>query len=699
MREDLLRLTPEALAQLTNMGLLKRAQRDLDEGIVPTITVDERTLSAMFPDGTRCLFAPSAGLKESSCSCNAPMCRHRIAAVLHYRNSSSQSASPSKALPAPKLPTFVDLTDDLLAKVLAPSVWKQVQTELQKPVLINIDVQNQSGSTVYTARLSQASVRFYAGADLAIARCDCVQQQRCVHMGLGAMAIRAVLASGQISEQMNSATVEIGAAHAISNAQQAELRVLDTSLHTLQRALFEHGLAFDAANHCAQALSSCHQSAKKVGATWISMALDDLEACLANYQSRSAAFSFHDALALTRELAMRARALRPRNEGEPAALALSMQAVLGMSEAMESPLDRLSLVSLGLRVQNDGSERTAMLAVVDTDTQTLMVLQKSWQRSGESEMSELALTENQRIGTLRMSSLAKGSLITTTAKRRANGELKLGQSFSGKAAVTPHSGDFSTLRTPLLINNQQDYLRQRQLALPPELGARILLRNFHVLAVSQVNSVFFDAANQCLCARVQDQSEATWLIKREYNAAAPGALDALAKALLDATADSAIQIRYICGPVRIEHGECVVEPWALCLIDPAAADLGKATGTFLVPDLAAKSKALGQALLGQIQSALDPIAIALVALNECLIALLRDGALSSNTTRAGCVACSLQLRQVGLLLGSSLLDRLIAVLANQAAIEKVELMAALFDLQVYAGLAEHGLSNLEFDDS
>ena len=51
-RDDLLALQTPALAALTNMGLVKRAQKELDQGKVPAIDVGaDGTVTATFDDG------------------------------------------------------------------------------------------------------------------------------------------------------------------------------------------------------------------------------------------------------------------------------------------------------------------------------------------------------------------------------------------------------------------------------------------------------------------------------------------------------------------------------------------------------------------------------------------------------------------------------------------------------------------------
>lgn len=684
MRTDLMRLSPEALAQLANVGLLKRAQRELEAGYVPRLQLtSDGTLTATFPDAVVTEFAATAGLKDSKCSCGAPVCRHRIAAILHYRVEQSEAAlseQPTSAIAeSPKFPSFTDLSDANLQSALASGVWKQVQSALLRPISVDVEI-SAAAAPIYSARLPHASARFYAGADLAVARCDCMAQQYCEHIALGAMAIRSALLAGL---KQGSARIEIGAQHGLTATAVRELDLITQLLH----ALLQDGLAYGAAESCAVLLNRAQAAAKSLGATWLMLALAALEAWLASYISRSAAFSYGDGLAMLRELRLRVRVAQLSAESvdstkSPAAP--SAAAVLGLNEPMESALDRLSLISLGMRVQSDAAERHATLVVVDVDTQTLMVLQKSWQRPADSAQSERAVLESQRISTLRLSSLAQGSLITSTAKRRANGALKLGQSFAGKAAINLHNGDWSMLKAPLLIQAQSDYLAQRARSLPPELAPRLVLQHFHVLEVTAIHSVFYDAANQALCASAVDASGASWRLAREHNAGAPGALDSLAALYASAA------IRFVAGRVRLEHGECILEPWAISQQDGATYQLS-------VPDLMPKTGALAQVLLGSSGGTEDALSHALLEIDECVMDLLRDGIKRfSGATRLRFADTAHRCRAVGLLQAADLMTQLAEALtqANTEAppdtADQADAAAlAIRNLLIWTALAQH----------
>ena len=86
-REDLLELTPQALTALANAGFVKRAQREVAAGQLPTLTIDDQgVVTAQFDDGVETRFPPGVGLHDAPCNCPASgMCRHRVTLVLAWQ--------------------------------------------------------------------------------------------------------------------------------------------------------------------------------------------------------------------------------------------------------------------------------------------------------------------------------------------------------------------------------------------------------------------------------------------------------------------------------------------------------------------------------------------------------------------------------------------------------------------------------------
>ncbi|MEV6931062.1 hypothetical protein AB0M46_42135 [Dactylosporangium sp. NPDC051485] len=99
MRRDVLALTADALAVLTNRGLVKRAAREA-EAAPPAITEDDDgTLRGTYPDGPApVLPAGGGGLDRATCTCGAVgTCRHVIGLILAYQALRGAQAATDRA--------------------------------------------------------------------------------------------------------------------------------------------------------------------------------------------------------------------------------------------------------------------------------------------------------------------------------------------------------------------------------------------------------------------------------------------------------------------------------------------------------------------------------------------------------------------------------------------------------------------------
>lgn len=87
IRDDLIALTPDVLAALSNRGLVKRATKEVDAGERPALTEDaDGAVRAAYPDGVTVTLPVGGGLAAGICSCPAPgVCRHLLAVVLTYQ--------------------------------------------------------------------------------------------------------------------------------------------------------------------------------------------------------------------------------------------------------------------------------------------------------------------------------------------------------------------------------------------------------------------------------------------------------------------------------------------------------------------------------------------------------------------------------------------------------------------------------------
>lgn len=603
MRDDLAHLTPEALAQLTNAGLVKRALRELGAGHRPQITLDDaQTIEARFDDGVACHWPRSTTIQNARCSCGAAgVCRHRVIVALACREPAEAAAgspgsgeTPAPAAPARAAPMreVASVSDDELARVVPAALLQQA--ERQRAEGIAIDIRRRSGGEPCdTARLPSATVRFWAGGAIEAARCDCVAATGCAHVALGVWAFRAAEAGEGPGANQPVTTVRLGPPgqrHAIDSAPfEQAVQVL------LQQGVLQGSGAL------AQGFTAARAAA--AGAAWLTLVVADLETWAEAFAQRSALYEAGDGVDLVAELALRLAAGRQPGQAG---------AVLGIGQAGETALDRLRLMALGARTARDGEQRITTLLLADIDTGTRLVLRHPWRVAEADEADEATQRAAERVAPgVRLEALAQGQLLAQQAARRADGSVRLARARSAQNSVLPQAGDWSQLAPPLRFASVAA-LRAEASAHPhAALQPRHAARRHVVFSPQRVSGVRYDANAQSLVAALADADGQTLLLQRTHERHTPHALDAIAAAL-DGRFGA---LRHVAGTLAWHDGLPRIEPWAL------------ACDQLIVPDLAPRCGALPDVLLGHAdEPAADACTRALDTLGRHLAEAMHHGA-------------------------------------------------------------------------
>jgi hypothetical protein len=582
-REDLLHLSPEALAQAANLGLVKRAARELEGGYRPSLNLDEAgTLTATFSDGVVTVWEAEKPIQNTRCSCGAAtVCRHRIMAALAYRAEAEQAPAP------PGSPAGVG--DDVLARLIPPRLLALAEAQRMEGLAVEIR-HAAGGEPCPTARLPAATVRFWGGAAIEAARCDCVQAACCEHVALAVWAFRE---AERRAPAAPAANVRLGEA--------APAAVADAAPYgALVETLVHHGVKRGMAPHL-QSLTRALEAAEQTGAVWLRLLLGELEAWLGAYAARSARYGAAEGFRLIAELGLRLAA-----GGRPG----RAKTALGIGEAGEVELDRLRLISLGCRIDRDGDTRTARQILADGDTGTRFVLAHTW-RMPEGAADELAVLANQRLAPgVKLVPLAGGQLLSQQARRRADGTLTLAKARSSQNSLLPQAGDWSALGRPLCFDRVADLRMEKQSNPIPQITPRHAAGHFVVLRAANLETLFYDANEQALIGVVCDSEGETVILKRTHQGHVRHALDAAAGALSGRFGP----LSHVAGVLSWEHGQAYLEPWAL------------ACGRVVVPDIEPACGVLAGLPLG---TASEPersgLARALAELETELAALLHHG--------------------------------------------------------------------------
>ncbi|MGV3621287.1 MAG: SWIM zinc finger family protein, partial [Archangium sp.] len=337
-RSDLLSLSADALASLANVGLVKRATKEVERGEGPAIAESDGTVTGTFTDGVVTTIPPNATLKQATCTCGAAgVCRHRLATVLAYQK------QPSAKQEAPAEPWHPgDITDTMLEATLDAPTLAAARRELSFGLVATVTPGVQP-----SVSLPSCTVRFLVKLDAGWARCDCKQQQGCLHVALAVWVARGG-ASGLV--QLGG----VGKRIDVSALERLTLDIVTTGLTALAPA--------------AARFAVLREAARKDGHVWLETLLEDLEQALDGWRKNSARFTTATVRKLLLEMWARCRATK--------GTALPVAWVVGDDAARETMLDHVRLLSLGCRLDRDGTTTFVDVFTVDPDTQEVLVLRR-----------------------------------------------------------------------------------------------------------------------------------------------------------------------------------------------------------------------------------------------------------------------------------------------------------------------------------
>jgi hypothetical protein len=506
MRADLLALTPESLAALANAGLVKRAQKELQQGKAPAIAEDDDgVVTGTFEDGAVARLIPGVPLRDCPCSCGATsICRHRVATALAYPTTNGGPAGPA----SPWSPGAI-ADDSLRARLGERTFDRAVQKRAAGVIEIRRDA-------VPSAHLSTCTVRFLVAGELAHASCDCEARHDCEHLALAVWAFREADAK---SPDARSLIVELPSAAASSQASVLELRgeALDEAV-SLAAGVIVTGVV-NTSESVAQRFALAKRSLAARGLTWPLTAIGDLEESLAAYRSRSSRFHPPDVAQVLTELYARRDAARRGGE-------VPARAILGEGEALETRLDLARLVGLGARVEADGRDRHAEVYLADPQTAAVLVLRKRFVIPESETPPEAPVLASRRVASgVTLAGAATGQIVTRVARRMASRVVVLGEARGGATSVLPQEGDWEQIPAPLRVSRFADLKTSWSSRAPRFLRPRIVAEDVHILRIAAVTDVAYLPGSQSLVATLIDADGDTLALSKAWRAVAPRALD------------------------------------------------------------------------------------------------------------------------------------------------------------------------------
>ena len=547
MRADLLALTADDLAALTNRGTVKRAQRELDEAEI-TGTVHESPagdISVVWSDGPRCKLPAGATLVRGTCSCAAvALCRHLVRAVLQYQfQHQVKSAAVVVATDAPP-PAPVpagpwnpgDITDEQLKAVYDPrgQAFAHIKGLFNKGILAEV-----VRSSKPTVRFHQpaAVVRFMVPGDPRYTHCDCADPAPCKHVPLAVWAFRL------LPPEQSFGVVNTG-----GRAPAIPAEVL-TEVDALMGELVESG--FSAATQpWADRLTRLEARLRAEGLTWPADTVGELIEQQQRYAGNDALFAPDRVVELVGELIVRRDAIG-NDTGE-----LPQQLIRGTGQETSGTLGKCRLIGLGCGVTVGRHEVELVAYLIDADTGGMAVISKEFPdpkpetKQEPKPFPDLA-RHTAKEGTF--AAVGAGQLLTDGGRRTAAGRLTFSRV---KASVQPQAFEWESLKPPVAVESFAEVVA-RLAALPPAaLRPRRAAEDFHVMPVASVADAGFDVPSQTVLAKLTDQAGGVAYLRHPFTTRGRTG----AERLLTTLNDQAAALKFVAGTVRRVPGGLLVSP-------------------------------------------------------------------------------------------------------------------------------------------
>ena len=568
-RSDLVALTPDDLAALTNRGTVKRAQRELEAGEVTCEIREEAGGDLVFAwsDGITCRFPAGKSVHDAVCSSGvAGITRHVVRSVLAYQRAESDrppagqlaDAQPADAETQPDVQaaetasSYVGgdvwdpgrITDDDLVSRFRSAAVTKARKRFEQGVLVELT----RGAKPTARFLDEAcTVRFLVPGDLRYVTADCAESLWPLWVPLAVWAFRE-LPAGQLA--------------GLLCLQQADLPVPTAVLDELDRMLDEfcrEGLSGLSAAWSAR-VSRLEQSLRAAGLVWPAELVLDLLHQHAMYQQHDARFEPQQLALLVGELIARTRAIASGTRAAPQLL------IRGTPSDRPTEIAAGRLIGLGLGVRPGQRHATLSAYLQEVDSGSVVAVERSFAdpepQSSDSPRSFTDLAATVVARGVSLGALGSSQLLLKSGKRTPGGVLILPRT-SGSLAVNPQSFQWEQLKPPLAAESFAQ-LAARFDALPPSyLRPRRRTENLHAVAVSGAENAAFDAAHQRLTAVLRDELGGTALLVHPFHTRGREGFGQL----LTALQQRGSQARFVCGHVRSTGRTLEVQPISVIMDD------------------------------------------------------------------------------------------------------------------------------------
>jgi hypothetical protein len=550
MRQDLVALTSDDLITLSNRGIVKRAQQEVESRQLTFEVAEDGAgnVTVRWSDGPECLLPANKVVTDGRCSCPATtVCRHLIRSVLAYQNrvqgSGTQRVPGVQGKQVPPIRSSIPwnpgaITDEELARHFHRATLARARKQFEAGHVVELVRSSKPSARIHTL---SCNLRFLVPGDPRYAHCDCAETPPCSHVPLVVWAFRlleAERAGGLISTQLTSLPTPVPVLDEIEDA-----------VRTLA-ALGISGAPGPVIDRFRRLEARCRQE----GLVWPAEILAELVHQYECYTGHDARFSPWRAAELVGELCIRSDAIRSDTGAVPQLF------IRGAStdQVIEVGSARLIGLGCGAQVHRGGVELAAYLQ--DMDSGTVVAVSRDFPDpppdAGQAAREFWQLARTPVMKGIALSALGDGQLLIKGGKRSPSCRFIPGRA---QATRNPQAFNWEALRPPVLAEDLAE-LTARLGALPPaSLRPRRISGNLYVCAVAGVEAAEFSVEEQLVRAVLTDREGNAALLVHPYTARGREGTEALLQAL----AGRGETLRFVAGQVHLGGAGPVISPVSL----------------------------------------------------------------------------------------------------------------------------------------
>lgn len=563
-RVDLLVLTPDDLAAMTNRGTVKRAQKELEEGTPAyTFQQDGDNVVCEWSDGIVCRFPAGKSVHDAVCSSGVPgISRHIVRSVLAYQQwQSSENLSEDESVTVDAESTAVsDTTNDSLPAAKPIADWnpgdmtdEQLVGQFRQATIAKARQRFEHGVLVELVKGPKplarfldepCTIRFLVPHDLRYVSADCSESLQGLFVPMAVWAFR------RLGAEQRSGIV------AVQQSNAAAPEALLTGIESLVTELCVDGLQGTSATW-PQRLSRQEEQCRSEGLVWLAELMADLQQQREMYASRDALF---DPLIVTRlagELLVRTRAIRSGTTAVPQLL------IRGTRSDRMTELAGGRLIGLGCGVRRSRRSVTITAFLQDADAGGVVGIDRTYadpaDDSGEEPGMFADLSRAMISRGISLATIGAGQLLIKSARRTPGGRLILPRT-SASVSLNPQGFAWEHLRSPLAVEGFAELSARLDLLPPSSLRPRRLTEALHVCPIEAIEEVAFDVRLQRLTGTAVDAAGDRAAITFPYTSRGQSGFESLSAAITDQT----LRPRFISGHVSRRQSGITIEP--ICVV-------------------------------------------------------------------------------------------------------------------------------------